>query len=149
MSCVTRATVRLDFPFEMAHRLYGGDRAEEMPVLCRAIHGHSWKLRVHIEGPLNDDGMVVEFGYAKRAIRRIIDVKFDHALALNAQDPLAVVLEPYSEMRLLKLKGEPTTERLAAHLLELITEAFSKQDLLTVTELELIETPVNSVSLKA
>ncbi len=46
----------VEFGFSAAHHLHEADSR------CRTVHGHNYKLRVTIEGPVRpDDGMVMDF----------------------------------------------------------------------------------------
>jgi 6-pyruvoyltetrahydropterin/6-carboxytetrahydropterin synthase len=68
--------------FETAHRL------PFLPGKCENIHGHSWGVTVFIEGPINDNGILTEFGAVKKLIRDWIDKYLDHGAMLGWQDPL-------------------------------------------------------------
>ena len=49
--------VRRRFDFEAAHRL------PRHPGKCRELHGHSYRLVVAVERPVDpDSGMVIDFG---------------------------------------------------------------------------------------
>jgi 6-pyruvoyl-tetrahydropterin synthase len=45
--------------------------------------GKSWWVDLTWEGQLNDEGVVIDFGEAKRIAKRIIDIEFDHRLLLE------------------------------------------------------------------
>jgi 6-pyruvoyltetrahydropterin/6-carboxytetrahydropterin synthase len=66
----TRATCT--FTFEAAHRL------EWHPGKCHNLHGHSYRLDVTVEGPLDANGVVLDFDTLEDVVRtQIIDV-WDH-----------------------------------------------------------------------
>lgn len=48
---------------------------------CEHLHGHNYTLEVFISGPLNDDGMVVDFKGAKEDAIRICNT-LDHKVLL-------------------------------------------------------------------
>jgi 6-pyruvoyltetrahydropterin/6-carboxytetrahydropterin synthase len=50
---------------------------------CEKPHGHTYKLRVIVEGPVKDDGMVIDFLDIKSIVTRVILSKLDHS-DLNA-----------------------------------------------------------------
>lgn len=61
------------FKFEMAHQLNGCYSQE-----CKNIHGHGYKLEITFSGPLNEDGMVMDFKLVKEIVQPIVD-HFDHS----------------------------------------------------------------------
>jgi len=61
-----------DFTFDSAHFLtkYHGK--------CENLHGHTYKLRVTVEGPVGEEGMVMDFKELKAVVKeRVID-RYDH-----------------------------------------------------------------------
>lgn len=64
--------VSKEFRFEASHQLFNH------PGKCRCLHGHSWRLTVFAEGPLNQEtGMVVDFIDIKRHVQPLVD-QLDH-----------------------------------------------------------------------
>lgn len=51
----------------------------------RGLVGQSWIVDLELEGPLNDSGMVLDFGEVKRLIKRRIDEVADHVLLVPTQ----------------------------------------------------------------
>ncbi|MFG2056884.1 6-carboxytetrahydropterin synthase QueD [Micromonospora sp. NPDC048930] len=63
-----------EFTFEAAHRL------PQVPPghKCARLHGHSYRLEVHVEGEVDAAlGWVMDFGDIKAAVRPVID-QLDH-----------------------------------------------------------------------
>lgn len=62
-----------DFDFEASHQL------PLHPGRCRRLHGHSYRLRVACQAPIDArTGIAIDFGDIKRVVReRVIDV-LDH-----------------------------------------------------------------------
>lgn len=63
-----------EFTFEAAHRL------PKVPMghKCARVHGHSYRLVVHIKGEVDPElGWVMDFGDLKEAVRPVID-QLDH-----------------------------------------------------------------------
>jgi 6-pyruvoyltetrahydropterin/6-carboxytetrahydropterin synthase len=61
------------FTFEAAHRLPGH------PGHCDRYHGHSYKLVVFAEGPVDQStGMVIDFGDLDRLVKEVIISRVDH-----------------------------------------------------------------------
>lgn len=82
--------LRRTFHFEAAHFL------PHVPSYhkCHRMHGHSYRVEVHVAGPVREDGMVMDFAEIKKAWQPLQD-KLDHR-SLN------------------DLLGNPTSENLAA-----------------------------------
>lgn len=68
--------------FETAHRLpfLGGK--------CTNLHGHSWWADITVSGEPDENGVLLEFGQLKAAIREWIDTFLDHGTMLGKGDPL-------------------------------------------------------------
>ena len=93
-----RTRVTCTFTFEAAHRLAWH------PGRCRNLHGHSYRLDVSVEGPLDTNGVVLDFDTLQAVVRaQVIDV-WDHR-------DLNEVLE------------NPTAELLAQRAWQLLTDA--------------------------
>jgi len=67
-----RTRVTCTFTFEAAHRLAWH------PGRCRNLHGHSYRLDVSVEGPLDGNGVVLDFDTLQEVVRaQVVDV-WDH-----------------------------------------------------------------------
>lgn len=62
-----------EFTFEAAHWLPRVPEGHK----CRRLHGHSYRVEVHIDGPVGDDGMVLDFADIKQAWTPLDDA-LDH-----------------------------------------------------------------------
>jgi 6-pyruvoyltetrahydropterin/6-carboxytetrahydropterin synthase len=82
---------------------------------CAHVHGHTARVEVECRGPLDDLGMVVDFGEIGRAMREWVLANWDHRMVLEREDPLAATLRAAQEPVFL-LDGAPTAENLARHL---------------------------------
>ena len=58
-----RTRVTCTFAFEAAHHLAWH------PGRCRNLHGHSYRLDVSVEGPLDANGVVLDFDTLKDVVR--------------------------------------------------------------------------------
>jgi len=98
MSDPQTTTIAKDFHWEMGHRLpfhNGG---------CRNIHGHSYRMRVIIEGGLDEHGMVMDYFDMKEIIEPLVS-RIDHSflcddrdeemLAFFEKNPLKHVVVPF------------------------------------------------------
>ena len=64
--------VTRSFTFEAAHQLpwHSGK--------CRDLHGHGYRLEVTVDGPVGDDGMVVDFDVLGAHVEREVIERYDH-----------------------------------------------------------------------
>jgi 6-pyruvoyltetrahydropterin/6-carboxytetrahydropterin synthase len=93
-----RTRVTCTFRFEAAHRL------DWHPGKCKNLHGHSYRLDVSVEGPLDANGVVLDFDTLKEVVRTQVVDRWDHS-------DLNEVLE------------NPTAELLALLAWELLTDS--------------------------
>ncbi len=66
--------VTKEFTFDSAHFLpdYHGK--------CEAMHGHTYKMHVTVEGKVQPDGMVIDFAEIKKIVKEKVISKLDHHL---------------------------------------------------------------------
>ena len=113
-----RVQVTKAFSFDAAHQLpwHSGK--------CRNLHGHTYRLEVTVEGPINENGIVIDFDDISSIVKEKILGPYDHQL-LNDYFP------------------NPTAELLALD--------FSKQleaEGLEVSRLTVWETPTSSATVE-
>jgi 6-pyruvoyltetrahydropterin/6-carboxytetrahydropterin synthase len=65
--------VAREFHFDAAHFII-----DEKGSPCEDPHGHTYKVRVIVEGPVRADGMVIDFRDIKKAFNEKIKPKLDH-----------------------------------------------------------------------
>lgn len=124
----------------MGHRLpnHGGQ--------CRHLHGHRYAAEFWIDGSVekglgnSDEGMVLDFGQAKRMLREML-AQLDHRFLVSATDEYAGVLEPLPGVVLVPFV--PTAEHIAALVLANARRALfgGPSNSAYVSGLRLYETP--------
>jgi len=63
-----------EFVFEAAHRLPHVPAGHQ----CSRVHGHSYKVEIHIQGKVSEiSGMVIDFADVKAAFQPLLD-RLDH-----------------------------------------------------------------------
>jgi len=67
-----RTSVTRSFTFEAAHQL------PWHPGKCRELHGHGYRLEVTVEGPLNTQGVVLDFDDVEKVVEREVIARYDH-----------------------------------------------------------------------
>ncbi len=68
-----KITVGKEFRFEAAHSLPHLPEGHK----CRNVHGHSYRFRVDIEGPVDGRGFVIDYSEISEAVEPIVN-KLDH-----------------------------------------------------------------------
>jgi 6-pyruvoyltetrahydropterin/6-carboxytetrahydropterin synthase len=75
--------LRKEYGFESAHFIYNH------PGKCKNLHGHSYKLYVCIEGPVNPEtGMIIDFDDLSKIVEAKVISRLDHRF-LNDLIPLS------------------------------------------------------------
>ncbi len=136
--------------YAMAHRLLADPQSK-----CAVPHGHNEIVTVRLDPrtPFRFGGANAEapFEAVKGRWHEWIDKHVDHALQLNAADPLIAFFRAHEPLRLscvMTFLGDPTTEALAA-CFWLKLAAFIAHDNLpfAVASVRVEETPTNAVLL--
>ena len=99
-----RVTKVIDFV--CGHRLldYGGR--------SKAIHGHSGRFGVTLEGEtLDETGFLREIGEVKQTVKEWIDANFDHVMMMRKDDPFLSPLKKHDEP-VFEMNENSTTENL-------------------------------------
>lgn len=121
-----RATVSREESFSAAHRCWNPEWDEEknrkVYGKCSRMHGHNFKMRVRVEGEVEEDGFVCDIADLKRVIQEEVLDEFDHSV-LND-----------------KMKEVPTLENVGREVVDRIQKRFEKR-----VSVELWETEKNSV----
>ena len=106
-----RTSVTRTFTFEAAHQLPWHEGK------CRNLHGHSYRLEVTVDGPIGEQGIVVDFADIKRVVERDVVDRYDHRYLNDLLD-------------------NPTAELIAAEIWKTVEAAD-----LAVSRIRLWETP--------
>jgi len=94
------------------------------PGQCKNMHGHTWKVKTTISGPVDKDtGMLIDFKDFERKVNPVIDM-LDHSFINNF---------PYFQEK------PPTAENIAIFIYEAVQTAFSSHHKITVESVEVWE----------
>jgi len=110
------------FEFSAAHML-----SSSWTEKCQKIHGHNYRVEVVLSSSeLNKDGMVLDFGKLKQAMKELI-AQFDHSYIVSAND-----LQPEQDnVKKSVVMGNPTSENIArtiyARLNKIIQQEFAAE----------------------
>lgn len=104
-----------EFKWEMGHRLpfHSGK--------CKNIHGHTYKMRVEIEGDLDENGMVIDYYDVSEIISPIVD-ELDHSFMVIETDKEIIDFLDKLNSKKVVVPFETTAENITLHMLEKIKE---------------------------
>jgi len=102
-----------------AFEIESGHMLLKHPGRCRYPHGHTRRVEVVVSRDrLDERDMVCDFKAIKLALADMLD-RYDHALVVNAADPLLQCLQEELKERVIVFEGEdPTTEVMARRIYE-------------------------------
>lgn len=104
-----------EFKWEMGHRLpfHSGK--------CKNIHGHTYKMRVEIEGDLDSNGMVMDYYDVSSVISPLVD-EFDHSFIVKDDDSEVIELLNKLNSKKIVVPFETTAENITLYMLQKIKE---------------------------
>jgi 6-pyruvoyltetrahydropterin/6-carboxytetrahydropterin synthase len=117
-----RTRVTRSFTFDAAHQL------PWHPGKCRNLHGHTYRLEVSVEGPLDANGVVLDFVRVDEVVQRCVIDVFDHVFLNDLLD-------------------NPTAELLAQDVWKRLEQSGWGAGALRLAGIRLWETPESSVEL--
>jgi 6-pyruvoyltetrahydropterin/6-carboxytetrahydropterin synthase len=94
-------SVTCSFTFEAAHTL------PWHPGKCKNLHGHSYRLDVTVRGPLDANGVVIDFDRLKEIVDREVINRWDHRDLNQVLDNPTAELLAHKAWQLLTDAGVP------------------------------------------
>ncbi len=96
-----------------AFTIESGHMLSKHPERCRYPHGHSRRIELVLSSStLDQNDMVCDFKWIKLSVKDFLDA-YDHALCVNAADPIREKLSADAGRLVVFEEGDPTTERIA------------------------------------
>ena len=92
-------TVVKEFTFDSAHYL------PDHPGKCKQLHGHTYKLQIGIQGPINEAGMVIDFDDLETIVKNDIIEFLDHKCLNDVKDYEFPGFLPTAEMMVLWIRN--------------------------------------------
>lgn len=129
-----------DFTFDMGHRLPSHEGK------CYNLHGHTYKLRVTIQGKPDENGFVMDFGELKKIVKESIIDRLDHSFMLCKDDPITEALISLSEsqerpLKFVVMDFKSTAENISRWIFDQLKGAG-----LPIVEVTLWETPTSAAT---
>jgi len=124
-------SITKEFTFDAAHRLYQKDLSPEQNQKifgkCCKIHGHTYRLRITVSGPIGKSGMIIHFSRLKDIVNELVIDRYDHTM-LNE-------ITEYQDI-------PPTAEIMAGHIFRILHEKLQLQKI-SLCSVVLFETPTS------
>lgn len=113
---------------------------------CCVIHGHSSRLSVELFGYQRDDGMILDFGVAKKIIKSVIE-GFDHKYMIGSK--YVSILDGRGHVSFSGPKGRVEIDVPVNHLVILEGEATSENIVNQLSKRLMESLPLEVVAMKA
>lgn len=94
-----RTSVTHSFSFEAAHVL------PWHPGKCRNLHGHGYRLEVTVDGPIGDQGIVIDFADLAAVVEREVVSRYDHVYLNDLLDNPTAELIAHDAWKTLEAAG--------------------------------------------
>jgi len=132
--------------FEVTRRFTfsSGHRLSKHLGKCKQLHGHNYTCEVTLRSKkLNQQGMVVDFGFIKQIFKKKVEEKFDHRLILKKGDSynerLKESMAP-NDSSICWVNYSPTAENMAQDILSIFQHELADFRRLKVVRVRLYET---------
>lgn len=114
-----------EFKWEMGHRLpfHKGK--------CKNIHGHTYRMRVELEGELDKNGMVIDYYDVNEMIEPLVN-ELDHTFLVCENDrEMIEVLDKLNSLKIV-VPFETTAENITKYFLKKIKEKIGSPSIKTI-----------------
>jgi 6-pyruvoyltetrahydropterin/6-carboxytetrahydropterin synthase len=128
-----KTKIAKEFKWEMGHRLPFHDGP------CKNLHGHTYRMRIEIEGELMDNGMVLDYYDLKQMVLPIID-ELDHSFVVDSTDQVMIDFLESNEMKHKIIDYFSTAENLTTFMIDQIVPKLKEHKNISTLTLRLNET---------
>lgn len=87
---------------------------------CQYLHGHNYRIHFQVTGETDSIGRVLDFSVIKDRLCMWLETEWDHRFLIWDQHPMAQALLTLDPAGVLCLPFNPTAEKMAQYLLEVI-----------------------------
>ncbi len=111
-----------EFKWEMGHRLPFNKNK------CKNLHGHTYKMRLELEGEIQEDGMVIDYYDVTTALAPLIE-ELDHSVMVWKED--TELLEALQKLgtKINVVPFQSTAENICLFFLDKVKESFSGKNI--------------------
>ena len=106
---------------------------------CKNIHGHSYKMRVEIEGETDENMMVLDYYEIDKIIAPIIN-SLDHAFVCSDDDELMINFLDTNGFKYIVINGFTTAENLVTYITNIIKPKFEEHKNIFMLKVRVYET---------
>ena len=122
-----------EFKWEMGHRLPFHDGP------CKNLHGHTYRMRIEIEGELMQNGMVLDYYDLKQMVMPILE-ELDHSFIVDSTDQVMIDFLESNEMKHKIIDYFSTAENLTTLMIDQIVPKLKEHKNISSLTLRLNET---------
>ncbi len=110
------AKIAKEYKWSMSHRLpfHKG--------VCKNIHGHAYKIRVIVEGEVDNNGMLIDFFDLDSAVMPIVN-QLDHSFLCNESDAEMLEFLSGSSFKYNVIPMTTTAENVGYYMLQKIADS--------------------------
>lgn len=122
-----------EFVWEMSHRLpfHAGP--------CKNIHGHSYKMRLELEGEPNHNRMLIDFYDIEAIVRPLLD-KIDHSFIVDKNDTIMLPFLKENNFKHYEIDNFSTAEDMSYYFMESLKPEFQKYNNIRKLRVRIYET---------
>ncbi len=131
---------------------YGGIRFSACHFIpkhekCSRLHGHSYIIRLRLEGDIGEEGMIMDFVVLKKKLKEMID-EFDHAVLLPAKSEIVNITDDGTDVHVECLGKNYSFPKMDVRLLDVpTTTAEEMSKMMALRMVREVEIPSNVKSL--
>lgn len=130
---MNKMKIAKEFHWEMSHRL----PYHKGP--CSNIHGHSYQMRIEVEGTLDEHGMLLDYYDLDKITAPLVN-KLDHAFICDDKDLLMINFLQENNFKIVVVPFYTTAENITVYILKALAKEFKSISNLHILRVRLFET---------
>jgi 6-pyruvoyltetrahydropterin/6-carboxytetrahydropterin synthase len=128
-----RIRIAKEFNWEMSHRLpfHNGD--------CKNIHGHTYKVRIEIEGETDSNGILIDYYDLAKIVAPVIQ-PMDHAFLVDESDHIMLDFLRENNFKHVVVPFTTTAENIVSNLINKLKPRFQDHQNIDTLKIRFHET---------